>query len=114
MDLDLRVKYPSFHEVEKLIEDDFNLSSEHSVYNHKRMEQIFNNYYDRETVKRMGEQINEQGRLQSLQANFYILCQVFKHLLHVNPERDPDLRVKLIMIRDFVKSSWDGVGDWGN
>ena len=108
----LGLKYPSFDKVEELIQDNFCLSSEHSEENYECMKNIFNNYDNKETVKIMGEQINKRGGFQTLQSNFYILCQVLKHLLHENPEREPVLFKKLITLRDNVKLYWDGVGDW--
>ena len=108
----LGLTYPSYPKVEELIQSDFYLSAENSESNYGCMERIFYNYYDRETVKLMGEQINERGGFQALQANFYILCRVLKELLHDNPEREPELKPQLIMIRDSVTENWDGVGEW--
>ena len=104
--------YPTYDKVEQLIESNFCLSSENSEMNYECMKNIFNNYNNKETVKRMGEQINERGGFQALQANFYILWQVLQHLLHDNPEREPELRPFFITIRNNVKLYWDGVGDW--
>ena len=46
----------------------------------------------------MGEQINERGGFQALQANFYILCRVLKELLHDNP-RHNQLQIDPLEIR---------------
>ena len=110
----LDLTYPTYDKVEGLIQSDFYLSSENSEINYESMKNIFNNYDNKETVKIMGEQINERGGFQALQANLHILCRVFKELLHDNPEREPELRPQLIMIRDNVKLYWEGVGDWRN
>ena len=83
----LGLTYPTYDKVEELIQSDFYLSSENSEMNYESMKNIFNNYDNQETVKLMGEQINERGGFQALQANFYILCRVLKELLHDNPER---------------------------
>ena len=108
----LGLTYPTYDKVEGLIQSSFNLSSENSEINYESMKNIFNNYDNKETVKIMGEQINERGGFQALQANFYILCRVLKELLHDNPEREPELKPQLIMIRDSVTDNWDGVGEW--
>ena len=108
----LGLTYPTYDKVEGLIQSDFYLSSENSEINYESMKKIFNNYNNKETVKIMGEQINERGGFQALQANFYILCRVLKELLHDNPEREPELRPQLIIIRDNVNLYWDGVGNW--
>ena len=110
----LGLTYPSYPKVEELIQSDFYLSAENSESNYGCMERIFYNYNNKEIVKRMGERINERGGFQALQSNLHILCRVFKELLHDNPEREPELRPQLIMIRDNVKLYWEGVGDWRN
>ena len=106
--------YPSYETVEELIKYDFELSSEYNEVNHLCMLTIFNNYDNKEIVKNMGENINERGGFQALQSNFYILCHALKYLIHDNPEGEPELRPKLINIRDKVQLHWDGVGDWIN
>ena len=104
--------YSSYPKVEGLIQSDFYLSAENSESNYGCMERIFYNYNNQEIVKRMGERINERGGFQALQANLYILCRVFSELLHDNPEREPELRPQLIIIKDSVNFNWEGVGDW--
>ena len=108
----LGLTYPTYDKVEGLIQSSFNLSSENSEINYESMKNIFNNYDNKETVKIMGEQINERGGFQALQANFYILCRVLKELLHDNPEREPELRPQLDIIKHSVNFNWCGVGYW--
>ena len=108
----LGLTYPTYDKVEGLIQCDFYLSSENNEISYESMKKIFNNYNNKETVKKMGEQINERGGFQALQANFYILCRVLKELLHDNPEREPELRPQLVIIRHSVNFNWGGVGDW--
>ena len=111
MDMDL--KYPSFREVEAMIRTDFELNAEFSKNNYLRMEHVFDNYDNEAEVRRMGEAINEWGGFQALQANFYILCKVLKHLLCENPKPEEiDLRPKLVRIKNNVNEYWDGIGDW--
>ena len=112
MDMDL--KYPSEREIRTMLTLDLQFMSEYSENNHRRMEHIFNNYDNEAEVRRMGEAINNFGEFEALQANFYILCKVLKHLLHKNPERETELRPKFIDMRDKVKLYWDGVGEWRN
>ena len=112
--MDLNLKYPSYDKVEELIKHSLYLLGENSEINYECMKNTFYNWDDKETVKEMGEQIDERGGFQALQANFYILCQVFKYLLHENPEREPELRRQFIIIRDKVDLYFDGVGDWRN
>jgi hypothetical protein len=108
----LDLTYPDYDKVEELIQNSFYLLGENSELNYECMKNIFYNWDDKETVKRMGEQIDERGGFQALQANFYILCQVFRYLIHENPEREPELRRQFIIIRDKVDLYFDGVGDW--
>ena len=104
--------YPTIDKVNELIETDFSLSSENSEDNYECMKMIFYGYTNTELVKQMGELINDKGGFKSLQSNFYILCKVLKYILNNNPEREPELHSKFIIIRDCVKSAWIGVGNW--
>ena len=82
--------YPSYDEIEDLISTCFDLNAEHSVENYLCTQEIFTHYDDETIVRTMGEQINERGGFQALQANFYILFKVLKHVLNENPEREPE------------------------
>ena len=110
----LKLTYPSYDKVEELIRTDLSIDiwSEHSVCNYICMKEIFNNYNDEGLVKMIGEDINARGGFESLQANFYILCRVLRHLISENPEVDPKVRPRCISIRDNVRAYWDGVGNW--
>ena len=84
----MNLTYPTYDKVEKLIERNFQLSSENSESNYECMKTIFYNYNNKETVKTMGEQINKRGGFQALQSNLYILCVVLQYLLNENENKE--------------------------
>ena len=81
-----------------------NVYSEFGHYQYEASKVIYENIYNPQTVKKIGENINKKNGFAGLQAVFYMLCW-FSPL---GQSKDNELK----QIIKLISPMWDGVGEW--
>ena len=107
-------KYPKFKVVNKIIGDDIMMMAEYGEFNHEMLNEIWNNFSDKDLIKRLGHKINNRGGFQAMEQNYYALLAVLRKMLK---ESKLDNEYKMVIwgcVKIEVSSNWNGVGNWRN
>ncbi len=102
--------FPSYEVVENLLKSDMSLWSEYGELNHHHVEIIYNNIDDIEKVNKAAKAIARRGGFVALQANFYSILNILKHLVKDQQE----LQDIWYYVRDKLYEGFDGVAGWKN
>ena len=105
--------YPSYDEVRKLINRNVAMCAEYGTLNHKWMEKIYNDIFDRKKIKVIGKLINVRGGMTAMVENFSTFMTVVRHLLKrvVNKTND-EKNIIQYNIYNEVNTAWDRIDLW--
>ena len=106
-----RYVYPRREDVMRLIQRQPDLWAEYGLENHQCLRMIWNSINDADIIRRMGEEINERGGFQAMQANYYTLLEIFRNLYRDELD-DPNVLLAWDMMRTVINTVWNGVGEW--
>jgi hypothetical protein len=112
--------YPSYEEVEQILNDNIKHHAEYIDYlaeygqvNHDCLKTIWENYDNKELIRKQGKIINDRGGFTAMQSNFYTFIAVLRHLIHSNCCFSEEAKMELWMSRKDLEVYWDGIGEWG-
>jgi len=98
--------YPDYNTIcNRLLKDKkLDWYSEYSIDNHNRCKAIYEQPFNRDVARLIGQQINAIGGFTAMQANFYILAKY-------SPWATSNKMV-IRSIPKIIEYHWDGIGEW--
>ena len=105
--------YPPYNEVRKLIKGNVAMCAEYGGLNHKWMEKIYNDIFDKNKVKVIGKLINERGGITAMSENFGTFMIIVRNLLkRVQGKTNEELNIIQCNIYNEINTAWDNIGSW--
>ncbi len=102
--------FPLYEVVENLIKKRISSWSEYGELNHHHVSIIYNNIDDFKKVNKAAKAIARRGGLSALQASFYSILEILKHLV----KKREDLEDIWYYVKDKLYRGFDGVAGWRN
>jgi len=111
--------YPSFKGMQKVF-DAYNehepmsgtkINAEYGEFNHECMKKIYYNLFDKDLVRKMGDNVGERGGFRAMEANYYALSGVSRTM---NLGRSKSIYYISVIgaFPEFVSEYWDGLYGW--
>ena len=105
--------YPSYEEVINLIRGNVAMCAEYGELNHKWMEKMYNDIFDKSKVKVIGKLINKRGGMTAMDENFSTFMKVVRNLLkRVQGKTNEELNIIQCNIYNEINTAWDNIGSW--
>jgi hypothetical protein len=104
--------YPSFSTVNAIISNSIEQLAEYSFMNHDCLKTIWNNFNNKELIRKQGQMIYERGGIQAMRANFYTFIHVLGYTLNKDETLNDEDKQDIWTSKRLLESYWDGIGEW--
>ena len=103
--------YPCYDEVIKLIRGNVAMCAEYGELNHKWMEKMYNDIFDKNKVKVIGKLINKRGGMTAMDENFSTFMIIVRNLLkRVQGKTNEELNIIQCNIYNEINTAWGNIG----
>lgn len=99
-------QYPSYQDIVFRIMKDKRkrFLDNYTEVSHNECKMIYESIYDRATVRKYGEMMNERGGQELMWTNFYVIC------FYSPLRKSEDYNIRRAY--EFIERYWDGIGNW--
>ena len=88
------------------------MNSEYRYENYKYLQEIYENIDDVELIKKIGDEIDKLGGIQTMEYNAFAFCEVLTYLVNTYGKTKFEQNELYYKMKRQLQTSWDGVGTW--
>ncbi len=107
-------KYPTYDEAMMILRrlDDTRVVAEYAKFNHEMMSKVWENLFDEEKMKVVGNLINQRGGFSAMTHNHCALMTILKNFIKQNKLSRQDQTIVQCNVYKIIEVAWHGIGEW--